>query len=46
MGCLHKRQGNLEEARKDLTDGQEIFERLGSMTEPDKVRKEFAELPG
>jgi class 3 adenylate cyclase/tetratricopeptide (TPR) repeat protein len=45
MGRYHKQQGNLEEARKYLTDGLEIFERLGTLIEPDKVRKELAELP-
>jgi len=28
-----------------LTDALEIFERLGTLIEPDKVRKESAELP-
>jgi len=45
MGRLHKEQGNLEEARKYLADALEIFERLGTLIEPDKVRKELAELP-
>ena len=38
-------QGNGEKARKYLTDALEIFERLGALIEPDKVRKELAELP-
>ena len=46
MGRLRKRQGNLEEARKYLTDDLEIFEQLGSLIEPDKERKELAESPG
>ena len=33
------------EARRYLTDALEIFERLGTLLEPDKVRKELAELP-
>ena len=28
-----------------LTKALEIFERLGTLLEPDKVRKELAELP-
>jgi len=45
LGRYHKQQGNMEEARKYLTNALEIFERLGTLTEPDKVRKELAELP-
>jgi len=34
-------------ARRYLTQqALEIFERLGTLIEPDKVRKELAELPG
>jgi tetratricopeptide (TPR) repeat protein len=46
MGRYHKQQGDVEEARKYLTDALEIFERLGTLIEPDKVREELAELPG
>jgi hypothetical protein len=45
MGRFYKQQGNVEEARKYLIDTLEIFERLGTLIEPDKVRKELAELP-
>jgi tetratricopeptide (TPR) repeat protein len=45
MGRYHIQQRNMEEARKYLTDALEIFERLGTLIEPDKVRKELAELP-
>jgi tetratricopeptide (TPR) repeat protein len=45
MGRYHKRQGNMEAARKYLTDALEIFERLGTLLEPDKVRNELADLP-
>jgi class 3 adenylate cyclase/tetratricopeptide (TPR) repeat protein len=45
MGRYHKQQGNVEEAREYLTKALEIFERLGTLIEPDKVRKELAELP-
>jgi tetratricopeptide (TPR) repeat protein len=45
MGRFHKQQGKTEEARKYLIKALEIFERLGTLIEPDKVRKELAELP-
>jgi tetratricopeptide (TPR) repeat protein len=44
-GRLHKQQGQIAQARKYLTKALEIFERLGTLIEPDKVRKELAELP-
>jgi hypothetical protein len=46
MGRYHKQQGNVEEARKYLTDALEIFERLGTLNEPDKLKKELTELQG
>jgi tetratricopeptide (TPR) repeat protein len=45
-GRLHKQQGNTQQAREYLTQALEIFERLGTLIEPDKVRRELAELPG
>ena len=45
MGRLHKFRGEYAEARRYLTQALEIFERLGTLIEPDKVRKELAELP-
>jgi tetratricopeptide (TPR) repeat protein len=45
MGRYHKQQGNTVEARKYLTKALEIFERLGTLIEPDKVREELSELP-
>jgi hypothetical protein len=45
LGPYHKQQRNVEQARKCLTDALKIFERLGTLIEPDKVRKELAELP-
>jgi len=45
MGRYHKQEGNTEQARKYLTYALEIFERLGTLIEPDKVKKELAELP-
>ena len=46
MGRLHKLRGEYAEARWHLTDALEIFERLGALIEPEKVRKELAEPPG
>lgn len=45
MGRYHKKQGNTEQAREYLTKALEIFERLGTLIEPDKVREELADLP-
>jgi len=44
-GRLHKQQGKVGQAREYLTKALEIFERLGTLIEPDKVREELAELP-
>jgi class 3 adenylate cyclase/tetratricopeptide (TPR) repeat protein len=44
-GRLHKQQAQIAQAREYLTKALEIFERLGTLTEPDKVREELAELP-
>ncbi len=44
-GRYHKQQGNMAQARHYLTEALEIFERLGNLDEPDKVRKELADLP-
>ncbi|KPK21215.1 MAG: hypothetical protein AMK69_22260 [Nitrospira bacterium SG8_3] len=45
LGRYHKQQGKVEEAREYLTKALEIFERLGTLIEPDRVKKELAELP-
>jgi predicted ATPase len=45
-GRFHKQQGDIAQARECLTKALEIFERLGTLIEPDKVRKELAELSG
>jgi tetratricopeptide (TPR) repeat protein len=45
MGRYHKQQGETEQAREYLTKALDIFERLGTLIEPDKVRRELAELP-
>ena len=44
MGRYYKHQGNTAQAKDYLTNALEIFERLGTLIEPDKVRKELAEL--
>jgi tetratricopeptide (TPR) repeat protein len=43
-GRFHKQQGNVTQAREYLTKALEIFERLGTLMEPDKVREELASL--
>jgi len=43
-GRYFRQQGNLAQAREYLTKALEIFERLGSLIEPDKVRKELTRL--
>jgi tetratricopeptide (TPR) repeat protein len=45
MGRLHKLRAEFNEARRYFTQALEIFERLGTLIEPEKVRKELAELP-
>jgi len=44
MGRFHKKQGNTALAREYLKNALEIFERLGTLIEPDRVRKELAEF--
>jgi len=44
-GRYHKEQGGIAQAQEYLTKALEIFERLGTLIEPDKVRKELTELP-
>jgi tetratricopeptide (TPR) repeat protein len=43
-GRLHKQQGEITRAREYLTKALEMFERLGTLIEPHKVREELAEL--
>ena len=45
-GRLHQRQGHVEQAREYLTRALKIFERLGTLSEPDKVRQALAEMTG
>jgi hypothetical protein len=44
-GRLHKQKGQIAKAREYLTKALEIFERLGTLIEPDKIREELTELP-
>jgi tetratricopeptide (TPR) repeat protein len=44
-GRLHKQQGRITEARKYLLKALQIFERLATPIEPNKVREVLAELP-
>jgi tetratricopeptide (TPR) repeat protein len=45
-GRFHKQQGHIKQAREYLTNALGIFERLGTLIEPEKVKRELAELPG
>jgi flagellin-specific chaperone FliS len=45
FGRLYKKQGDIVQARDYLTKALEIFTRLGTLIDPDKVKKELAELP-
>ena len=44
-GRLHKQQNQIPQAREYLMRALEIFERLGTLLEPDRVREILAELP-
>ena len=44
-GRCQKKKGNMSQAREYLTKALEIFERLDTLAEQDKIRKELAELP-
>jgi tetratricopeptide (TPR) repeat protein len=44
-GRLQKQQGQFAQAQEYLKKALEIFERLGTLIEPDKVREILAELP-
>ena len=43
-GKLHKQQNQIGQAREHLIIALEIFERLGTLIEPDRVREELAGL--
>jgi tetratricopeptide (TPR) repeat protein len=44
-GRFHRQQSQITRAREYLTKALEIFERLGTLLEPDKVRELLAGLP-
>ena len=44
-GRLHKTQDEIARAREYLTKALEIFERLGTLIEPDRVKEILAKLP-
>jgi len=44
-GCLHKQHNQIAQAKEYLMKALKIFERLGTLLEPDKVREILAELP-
>jgi len=44
LGRYHKLQGDVAAARDYLNQALEIFERLGTLLEPEKVRAELAQL--
>jgi tetratricopeptide (TPR) repeat protein len=44
-GRLKKQQGQFAPAREYLTKALQIFERLGTLIEPDKIREILAQLP-
>ena len=44
-GRYYKQKGQIVQAHEYLTKALEIFERLGTLIETDKIREEFAELP-
>jgi tetratricopeptide (TPR) repeat protein len=44
-GRFHKQQGEIARAREYLTKALKIFERLGTLIEPEKIREILAKLP-
>ena len=44
-GRIYKNQGEIAKAREYLSEALQIFERLGTLIEPDKVRKELSGMP-
>ena len=45
FGRLHRQLGRIAEARDYLTRALETFERLGTLHESEKIRRELSELP-
>jgi hypothetical protein len=44
MGRYHKLRGDTDQAREYLRRALEIFERLGTLIEPEKMKEELADL--
>jgi tetratricopeptide (TPR) repeat protein len=44
-GRIKMQQGQFAQAQEYLTKALEVFERLGTLIEPDKIREELAGLP-
>jgi len=44
LGRLSKKQGDIMQARAYLTNALDIFDRLGTLIDPDKVKAELAGL--
>jgi tetratricopeptide (TPR) repeat protein len=44
-GRYYRQKGDIVQAQEYLIKAQKIFERLGTLIEPEKIRKELAELP-
>ncbi len=44
-GRYHKQKGDIVQAQEYLIKALKIFERLGTLIEPEKIKKELAELP-
>jgi hypothetical protein len=42
---VSQKNGQIAKAREHLTKALEIFERLGTLIEPDQIRGVLAELP-
>lgn len=44
LGRFHKKKGDVGKAKEYLTKALSLFEHLGTLIDPDKVKKELAEL--
>ena len=44
-GRLHEQKSHIEKARDYLSKALDLFERLGTLNEPEKIREILAELP-
>jgi len=46
LAKLHRQKGRVEQAKDCLNESLEIFERLGTLLEPNRIRAEIAVLEG